>query len=209
MTNQEEYLAFFRDKAERAAYELIPGQGVVMISAPHSVEQTRNGNLKFGEYETGVLAKLLHDDLGCPVIYKTCNLGDDANYDEVCAYKSALKQYVDEEYIDYVIDLHELHPGRENNFDLGTGNGDNIAADPVILDIVRSELLERDFDKVVVDDIFNARYPYTVSSYIARECQISCLQVEINSKLLCSGFEEYRFDDVYAALRGAVLRLNA
>lgn len=215
VSSQDRYLEFFCDKAKRAPFVLLPGRSGgdswrVMISAPHSVEQMRNGSIKFGEYDTGVLARLLYDELGCPVIYKTCNCNDDANYDEVCGYKETLKRFITEKGggIRYLIDLHEMHPRRENLYDLGTGNGRNIEAGPEILDVVKGELEVRGFEHIAVDDIFDAGYRYTVSAFTARECGISCLQVEINSRLLCREYDEYCFETVYLALRDAAIHLN-
>ncbi len=72
----KQYLPFFLKKDHQQCYEIFPGKGRVMVSAPHSVEQTRNQALKFGEYQTGVIARILHDLLHCPVIYKTRNCND-------------------------------------------------------------------------------------------------------------------------------------
>ena len=111
------YEKYFSENHENS-YELLSGSGPVMISAPHSVEQTRNGSIKYAEPETGVLAKMLHEELGCPVIYKTGNKGDDANFDEESSYKNALIEYVKNNNILFVLDLHQLAPFRDVIIDI-------------------------------------------------------------------------------------------
>lgn len=58
----------------------------IIISAPHSAPQTRNGKIKLSESFTGVIAKLLNKYFGYSIIYKTKNCDDDVNYDENSSY---------------------------------------------------------------------------------------------------------------------------
>ena len=89
------YEQYFETEKENS-FELLAGKGKIIVSAPHSVEQTRQGKKKYAEPQTGAIAKLLHDNLGIPVIYKTKNCGDDANFDEASPYKDALVDYIKE-----------------------------------------------------------------------------------------------------------------
>ena len=90
-----EYERFF--SAEHSeSFVLLPGAGSVMLSAPHSVTQTRLGKIKIAEKMTGVLALLVRDATGCPVIFKTKNAGDDAGFDRDSDYKRAAEKYVEE-----------------------------------------------------------------------------------------------------------------
>lgn len=101
------------------------GEGPVLFSAPHSVEQTRQGRTKPAEPQTAVLAELLHAETGCPILYKTAHCGDDANFDAVSPYKDALADYVSGRGVRFVIDLHQLAPARDVMVDIGTGGGKN------------------------------------------------------------------------------------
>ena len=90
-TKYQEYEEYFSQE-HSSSFQLKSGVGGVMISAPHAVEQTRNGRIKCAESQTGALAKMLHEQLHCPIIYKTKNMGDDANYDEAV---SVITQNID------------------------------------------------------------------------------------------------------------------
>lgn len=208
MTSFQDYQAFCQACDLSDSFILENGSGSVMVSTPHSVEQLRNGNIKFAEPQTGVLAKMLRDELGCPIIYKTRNCGDDANYDEHSPYRDALRDYIRENDIKYLLDLHQMAPERDENIELGTGRGVNVSPDPRITDIVKEHFSAQHICGITVDALFVASYPHTVSSSIFRECGISCLQIEINSRLVCDWYPDFCFDAVLAALKGAVEELR-
>lgn len=205
---RKDYLAFFTSKEQRPSFCLLDGTGKVLVSAPHSVEQTREGKIKYGEYETGVLARLLHDQTNCPVIFKTFNSNDDANYDEISSYKEALKKYVNKNDVRYVLDLHQLAPARAINIDLGTGLGKNISVDLTVLEFALRRFRESGISNISLDSPFDASYPFTVSSFISRECGISCLQVEMNTRLLCEDYDDCCFWTVFSALQRIIADLE-
>ena len=97
-------LAYFTDEEHFCSFELLSGKGGVMLSAPHAMLQTRNGSIKCAERFTGMLCRLMHERIGCPVIYKTRHLRDDANFDPVSDYRDALCRYVKAQGVRLVID---------------------------------------------------------------------------------------------------------
>ena len=208
MTAYQKYLDYFQSGDIIESFLLERGDGTVMISAPHSVEQIRSGSPKYAEPQTGVLAKMLRDALNCPIICKTRNCGDDANYDEHSPYRDTLRDYINENHIKYLLDLHQMAPERKENIDLGTGRGVNISPDPLVADIVKNHFSARHISEISVNALFSASYPYTVSSTIFRECGICCLQIEINSRLLCDQYPDFCFDSVFSALSDTVRELR-
>ncbi len=187
------------------SFELIGGVGTVIISAPHSVEQTRGGIIKYAEPQTGALALCLNDDIGCPVIYKTKNCGDDANYDKVSTYRQALAEYIKGNGILYLIDLHLLSPRRTALINIGTAGMKNVS-DAESVGIVCSAFAERGLS-VSIDRPFSGGYVNTVSSAMHRQCGITCMQIEINSKLVY-GCAFSTIQSVYDALKEAVVALR-
>ena len=204
MTSYQEYLDYFQSDDHPESFVLEDGTGKVMISAPHSVEQLREGRIKYAEPQTGVLAKMLREELNCPIICKTRNCGDDANYDEHSLYREALRDYIQQNQIRYLLDLHQMAPERAEKIDLGTGRGVNTYPDPIITEIVKNCFSAEHISGISVDALFVASFPYTVSSCIRRECGISCLQIEINSRLVCDWYPDFCFDAILSALKGAV-----
>lgn len=186
-------------KYKNQSFIIKHGKGKVMFSAPHFVEQIRNGKIKFSEPQTGLLAEMLHNEFGCPVIIKTLNCGDDANYDAVSDYREALIHYVKENGIELLIDLHQLAPSRKVMINIGTGKGKNIK-DAELIDSIISVFEKNNCAPVIEDKPFSASYRHTVSSSVHRECKINCVQIEINSSLLCGKDGEFIPEPVYKAL---------
>lgn len=168
---------------EKLGHVILNGDKKVMFSAPHAVEQTRNDAIKYAEPDTGEIAKCLNA-LGYPVIIKTENMHDDANYDINCAYKNQLSDYIKQHNIIALIDLHELSPKREQLICLGTGGEDC----PNLLGNHEKETQLKDhfkkyFDVVTINDPFSAKGEGTISRYISLNLNIPCVQIEMNSKL--------------------------
>lgn len=202
----EKYNAYFQ-QPHNESFELLEGQGLVIVSAPHSVEQTREGKIKFAEPQTGILARLLHDELNCAVIFKTKNCNDDANYDKDSSYKDTLSSYIESSNIKFLIDLHQLSSKREVNIDFGISNFKNIS-DLTVLNIILGEFTIQNLGLIQIDKPFDASYPYAISSYIHNKCKIQCIQIEINSKLLYGDLADKYFEKIYLALRNSIIKLN-
>lgn len=202
----KEYNDFFTLE-HRQSFELIDGQGKIMISAPHSVAQIRRGKLKDAEPQTGVIAKLLHDDLDIPIIYKTKNMGDDANFDTNSDYKNALIEYIVNNKIKLLIDLHQLSPSRKEKIDICTGKLKNID-NPEIINVFFNEFLLADIDNIQIDKPFSGSLPTTIVTYVRNITGIQSLQIEINSNLLYERFPDYNFIAVYQSIKKAICTIE-
>lgn len=202
----EEYNKFFLTPHDKS-FELLEGRGTVMVSAPHSVEQTREGRPKYAEPQTGVLARLLHDELNCPVIFKTKNCNDDANYDKVSPFKDALLSYIESRNVKFLIDLHQLNPNREICVNFGTSDFENLSELP-LFNIILGEFTSMNLGLTQIGIPFDASNPYTISSYVHNKAKIQSIQIEINSRLLYGDAADEYFEKVYAALRGSIIKLN-
>lgn len=181
----------------------------VMVSAPHNVDQLRNGVVKPEEKETGIIAYALHKTLCIPAIIKTKNCGDDANDDETSRYRDDLSKYIRDNGIKYLIDLHQLKRTRDTLVDLGV-NGYKNFRDTEMVDIMVSIFRKHGITNVEIDQPYAAKGPHTVSCDIAARNGINAIQIEINSKLLWSpsGVEETKLVDVVNALQEIIGVLN-
>ena len=202
----EKFEDFFKSSHQNS-FELSEGKGIVMVSAPHSVEQTRLGKTKFAEPQSGALAKMLNLNVECPVIYKTSNCKDDANYDEISPYKDFMVDYVKKNNIKLVLDLHQLSAHRNIDINIGTGKMKNVKNESY-LRIASQAFSKNDFG-VHIDTPYEASYAFTVSSYVSSKCDITCLQIEINSKLLKSSFETCRVQEIYDILEKIRVECNS
>lgn len=204
--NKERAEGLMRGFDDRS-FMIKPGSGSVMFSAPHCVEQTRGGQPKCAEPQTGVLAEMLHSELNCPIIRKTSNLGDDANFDAASDYKGTLVRYVKENHIKFLVDLHQLAPSRSVMINFGTGNWNNLS-DKHLFNLFLSAFTGRNLGRIQIDEPFGACYEFTVSATVHRECGIPCLQIEMNTRLLSPKHDAGSFEAVYGALKESCIRLE-
>lgn len=188
------------------SHELLEGEGVVVVSAPHSVEQLRHGRIKQAEPQTGVIARLLHEEIGCPVIYKTAYREDDANHDDTSPYRDALTKYCEDNAIKLVLDLHQLSQSRPMDMDVGTGKGKHIV-DKRYLDTLLDNLTMRSLD-YVLDEPFSASKPYTVSGHVYNHLGITTIQLEINSRLVWGDTPPDTYESVYQAIKNTIITIN-
>lgn len=189
-------------------FEILQGEGFVMLSAPHGVELMRSGKVKPAEAQTSDLAHDLHRALCCPAIIKTRSGGGDPNHDERSPYRDALVKYVNTNQVKAVFDLHQLSSEREAAFILGTADGRNLR-DDITLPTLRGCLEDLGLGAVLVDEVFKASGKNTVAAYTSNKSDVSCIQVEINSKYLCKEYSEYAYDRIRDALQECIVMLNS
>ena len=129
-------------------------------------------------------------------IYKTRNNLDDPNFDEKNEYKDVLIEYIKENNIKYLLDLHVMANFRHQDICIGTGLGKNIHNKLKLLSDMENKFIENGFISTTIDDPFNAVYKHTVSATIAKRCKIPCFQIEINNKYVKNKYEEYALESV-------------
>ncbi|MCM3619331.1 hypothetical protein M3936_17210 [Sutcliffiella horikoshii] len=183
-------------------FHYIQGDLPILLSAPHSVTQIRNGKEKQGEFLTGPMVMHLQQHLNCHAIFKTKNMMDDANYDPKSTYRDFIKRKVAKHAISFLLDFHIMAPSRPYNIDLGTGRGNNLRhrEGPRIVNHIQKILLDHDINQVLIDNIFTAGYPYTVSADVSKSCNIFCLQIEMNWKLLDGASDSIYFEKILKAM---------
>lgn len=169
-----------------APHYFLLGSNSVMVSAPHSVEQFRNGRVKFNESHTAVIAELLHVQAGTHAIIKQRNLMDDANYDDYSPFRNDLTRYIKAHNIQLLIDLHVMKESNEHYLEIGSGNGHNILYNWDLIDLFINIGKQYKLDKIWTDINFLALNPNCVAAHISLECQIPAIQLEINWGLLKS-----------------------
>jgi hypothetical protein len=192
------------DIQENGTYEIITGSLPVIISAPHSVTHFRNGLPKYGEFMTGVLAKLIQKRLDCYCITKTKNDLTDPNYDEEHPYKEDIIELVNKNNIEFLIDLHIMKSERQAAIEIGTGRGRNVFHNPVFANEFKRQFERNGITPVIVDEHFTGGFKHTVSSTISHHANIPCIQMEINWGLLNLETKEQRFADILESIISSI-----
>lgn len=168
-----------------------------MISAPHAVNHFREGQSKAADMLTGALALYFQEVCGCHIIYKGKSSESDPNYDSndngENIYQSRLKEYVEQNDIKVLIDLHGAAKDKPYAVEMGTAptskddkNDPSLNGHPFIADLIRYSLeyafheLEVETKEVWKNIIFSAGMQNTVTKFISRNTPCACIQIEIN-----------------------------
>ncbi len=189
------------DNCAEESFVHLKGSIPVLISAPHSVNQKRNGEIKYCDKYTGGLACILHKLTDCYTVYKKFNDGTDANYDMVDkdnGYKKNIVNTVKENKIKYVIDLHGASDQREFDIDIGTDNGRTIRGKTYLVHIIRQICKANGIEKVFQDNTFAASLPTTITNYVSEHTNAICIQLEIHKKYRTTGNKDLLYSLVNA-----------
>lgn len=184
---------------------ILEGSIPIMLSAPHAVNHTRDGRLKYADKMTGGIALLLHDLTGCHIIYSARSISFDPNYtlntNNENPYQIQLCEYVKQKRIEVLIDLHGAQEQRDYAIEIGTApqydKAGNIIGDKhpalhgkdFICDLVaytfdyvfQNTNLPKEKKQVVTNQIFGAGIQNTITKYISSHSSTACLQLEINA----------------------------
>lgn len=205
--NENEMLQTFcflkNETNNQNSFEIYSGneQSFVLISAPHAVTQTREGKIKAAEPMAGVLATFLHHDYGFHAIVKTKNMGDDPNRDVVSTYKQAVKKYIEEHNIRFFIDLHELAPYREMNFNLCINKGMNLNGDMHFVELFEKSMKKFHMESMEPDYPFDASNARVMSAFVHKTCKIPTMQIEMNQKLYVCEEGRYHYKQINQILK--------
>ena len=93
----EEEKEFFTNKymgLSKNDYKYKKGSIPILISAPHSVKQIRNDELKPADIYTGAIIKTLGKTTNAHIIYKTHTKDDENHTDESTAYRKKIKEII-------------------------------------------------------------------------------------------------------------------
>lgn len=158
-------------------FKVIKGNIPIMLSAPHSVNQERNGKVKKADIYTGAIVKYLTEMTGCYGIYKIKTKGD-PNYYKNNQYKRMVKDIIKKDSIKYFIDIHGLSNKWGVDIDIGTDNGETI--DKSIECKIKNKFIGNNLRVI-------ENYPYdgggnTVTKYVSQVCKIPSIQLEISYK---------------------------
>ena len=161
------------------------GSFPVLLSAPHAIKQIRNGQIKAQEFYTGAIVECLAQKLGCACITKqslcVSATNDDPNTDnENCAYKTAVRQFVQSHKIELFVDIHGLAAKRDSIVDICIDNGRNVNDSAAVLAL--QQCLEDTFgvNACSVDKYFAAAPVNVMSKWVHSAFNISALELEIN-----------------------------
>lgn len=171
-------------------YEI--GNIPVLISAPHTVKQLREGKTKSEDSYTGAMIKTLQKTTGAHIIYKTSTNGDENYTTEETEYRKALSEIVKNNNVRIVFDLHGMARSRLSDIDIGTGNiyHINLLKQNFILPTITSSLLDTN---ATINKYFFGGKPYTISTYASQRLGVPAVQLEINKEFRSEDGEKFTY----------------
>lgn len=183
---------------------IVEGNSKIMLSCPHSVIHYRNGEIKYDEPDTLIIADYLHKKFDLPFIYKVKSDNEDANYDAVSNYKNILKDYIITNEIKLLIDLHQLNVRREEIVNFGINNFKNISDINYLNCFIRS-FSSNSIGLISIDVPFAASGENIISSFIHNNTNIDCIQLELNTKLFHS---DILYNKTIKCFRESIININ-
>ena len=161
----------------------LKGDLPVLICANHATAHVRMGKLKRQEFFTGALAQILHNTLGCHVLYTNSLSQVDPNYYDDSPFKDRLTEIADRSDINLLIDLHGTGPDRDADIFPGTGESrEFLLGNESHFDALLSSALSRGIT-IGSEDVFPAAKQMTVTKYSARKLRLPAIQLEIVREL--------------------------
>ena len=134
-------------KINKTNHTLRKGNIPILISAPHTVRQYRNDEIKASDYLTGALALSLAEQLDCFALVRNCNNQDDPNFpigktlpEANTMYLQYLLDMIKLYDIQLVIDLHGCSDKR--NFDCSIWSDNFKTCDPNIISLFNEKFAE-------------------------------------------------------------------
>lgn len=200
----KEYETLFSDNqydgSGKSAFVIEEGTIPIMVSAPHAINHFREGHVKWADMYTGGIARYLHEETGCHLIYSCMFTESDPNFDlpETNRYQKALREFVEKYNVLVLLDLHGASKKREYAVEMGTAPEQNQIQgvvgeeDPSLHEYkFISELIQNLFEanfklcpseqkEVWKNRIFDAGDQNTVTKYISKNTNTACIQLEIN-----------------------------
>ena len=131
------------------------------------------------ENNTSKIAKILGILTNSHVIYTYKDSNGDPNYDKNSIYKEELLNYIKENNIKYLIDIHGLDKNNDYSLEIGCNSYKNSSKKFI-------ELIKNSFNKyykkeILIDNKFAAKSERRISSYISDRCEnVNAIQLEIN-----------------------------
>ncbi len=121
-------------------FEIKKGSVPVLVTAPHSTRQLREGVFKMSDGGgTAALALLLNEVCSTTAVYTTYDSPSDPNYHDDNDFKRAIASLAGEKKIVLLLDLHGSSPLRPYEVDLGTMGGKSVSDDQnLVPDLARA-----------------------------------------------------------------------
>lgn len=159
-------------------YLLVKGEIPVLITAPHTMKQVRkDGSIKYSEPFTKAIALYLNKVCGSSCLIKIKDTGMDSNRDNHDEFKEDLVNFVKDNDIKLVIDLHGADRNRDFDVEFGTMN--NLSADISTIKELEEAFVHNGIVNVEHNNPFKGG---AITQYLYNVKNVEVIQLEINGR---------------------------
>lgn len=161
-------------------YRVLSGKLPVMVSAPHSVNQFREEDIRPAEKYTGALARYLSYKIGAYSIFQLFTHAD-ANNEENSLYRNGIINLVNVYNIKLLIDIHSSTFSDDADIDIVSNNRETLLGDETI--IKKLMFLGNIYGLKIAENNFpNKNKAYEVIGSTSLLCKIPCIRIVLNNK---------------------------
>lgn len=154
------------------------GELPILFTAPHTMEQVKqNGEIKLPEPYTKAIAMYLNKYFNTSYMIKIKDTGLDSNRDNNDEFKQKMIEFIKDNDIKLVIDLHGASPKRE--FDVEFGTLDDLTASVDTVKTLENSFVENGITKIEYNNPFKGG---AITQYIYKFTEAEVVQVEINHR---------------------------
>ena len=159
-------------------YIIKKGSIPILFTAVHTMKQIRKDNtIKLKEPYTKAIALYLNKYFNANCMVKIKDTKLDSNKDNHDEFKKDLIDYVKENDIKLVIDLHGAN--KDNDFDIEFGTLNNLTTDFSTLKELENSFIENGITNIVHNDPFKGG---AITQYLFNLKDVDAIQLEINYK---------------------------
>lgn len=164
-------------------YRVISGKKEILLSAPHSVNQFREDDIRSAEKYTGSLVKYIANKLDIYGIYEIFTHADPNNNEDNCLYKNAVINIVNLFGIKLLIDVHSSTFKDDTDVDIVTNLRQTLCGNDKIIDDLKF-IADKYGLKIDENNKPNKEKAYEVIGITSYMCNIPALRIVFNNKSL-------------------------
>ncbi len=161
-------------------YRTLSGNIPVLISAPHSVNQLRNDDIRDAEKYTGALARYLNGATNSFAIFEIFTHAD-PNNDGFHLYKNAVVNLIEAYNIKLLLDIHSSTFKDDTDIDLVTNLKTTLCGETHLIDKIK-ELGIKYNVKVDENNVPNKEKENEIIGVTSLICGIPSIRIVINNK---------------------------
>lgn len=154
------------------------GKYPILLTSIHSMKQIKDdGTIKLAEPFTKAIAKYIAKTNDLFYLIKTYDDGIDPNHTDIDRFKIKLAQFIKNNNIQLVLDIHGANIKKEFDVEFGTMN--NLSADFSTINELKESFIENGIENISINNPFKGG---KITQFLYFNTDVEVIQIEINKK---------------------------